>query len=34
MPGLVVDEPFSERAARMELSLRRRRADGAVRSSS
>jgi len=26
--GLVVDEPFDERAARMELSLRRRRADG------
>lgn len=26
--GLVVDEPFAERAARMELSLRRRRADG------
>jgi SEC-C motif-containing protein len=27
--GLVVDEPFAQRAARMELSLRRRRADGA-----
>jgi len=26
--GLVVDEPFVERSARMELSLRRRRADG------
>jgi hypothetical protein len=26
--GLVVDEPFAERSARMELSLRRRRADG------